>query len=62
MSLPNKYLKTEERKEGEKTVRRGGRWVVESAYVLEIQLVLWLIWCDVASEDMPAYDNGKSAE
>lgn len=36
MPLPNKYLKTEEKKKGGKEER----WIIESAYVLEIQLVL----------------------
>lgn len=36
MPLPNKYFKTEEKKKGVKEEW----WIVESAYVLEIQLVL----------------------
>lgn len=35
---------------------------IESLYELEVQLVLQLIWCDVAGEDMPACINWKSAK
>lgn len=61
-------MKKKKKRKAEKRGKMGG-WKKgkrndgqQDQFVLGTQLVLWLIWCDVASENMPTYINWKSTE